>query len=238
METEICIPVHKLNDNRFEMYKRCLLANKKLPSNMKKSICVVYDNDTPEAAIKFAEQLDIKAKECPKDYKRTTGKHEFLYNDSKADYVMICQDDDIPVMNSLLIKECAIEKYVCVTNGWLCYQETDIGYIPAFYAEPHFDKQYIMTDCLPSTWYLNKHLMPKLPIYKEADRHWDIFTSVGFFRYGSICLVKMPLTVYYRHNQSASTLCPEEPCNFPDEFPEIDKKSEKNIYILKPNYFI
>jgi hypothetical protein len=214
VKIETILTIHKCDTSlRKYLFGLCVISIKQQGIDM--NLRLIYDKQTPQECIDLCKRSGFSIELFPEDTieQNITNKLEWAYNNSTADIVFIIQDDDIwTVMKAKEQLQVMKADVSCVTCNSLRVFNKPEGTIFYLYTMfPHRDKRLYFADSLPSTWCLNKRLMPKFPLLKRGNLEWDILSSSLFFKYGHVVSLNDGLVIYNVHDSNAYTNAIREP---------------------------
>jgi hypothetical protein len=124
-----------------------------------------------------------------------------VYDESTADLVAICHQDDFWLKDKLNHQLRYIQQSpLCMTSFIYSYKDRTMPHQRAMreIAVPAIDSEIGLWNCMPSTWVLNKSKLPTLPIpYNNGSTMcMDQAIAMAISQMGPIEVVRMPFVIY------------------------------------------
>ena len=216
MKIEYYITIHRESSPyQLQLLQRTIINAKNQVNRFGKKfdclkILVVGDEDTPKALWNFVKRLDVETR-CTEAYHWVEQKLEFMYNQSRADYIFFSASDDPPFVNRVAVQmESFMDHPACaVSLAGFVFHDGQIKENNWFKeAESGFNVGY------PSGWALNRNLLPQLhwsPILKEfAVYEQDTMLLCQLRIQYSMVIIKRALFEYTMHAANFTSQCPVE----------------------------
>jgi hypothetical protein len=131
------------------------------------------------------------------------GKVQEAYDSMSGPYIAICHTDDYWIEGKLDAQLKYIQKYPIVVTGYILnkdrFEQREYCLRPRVLTH---NEQYGLVDCMPSTWLLNKTLVPTLPIPFFAPYCVDLGVLLAISIIGPIAVIKNSWILYNEHNNN------------------------------------
>jgi len=203
----IIVPIHTEHTvNQLRLLTRVLVGCKQqiVPDRTTIETIVFYNEYSLEKTVNIARDLGIKVVLVPNEFNGNAAiKHKYCYDYCvDADYVMICQSDDIPYPTKCRAQYSVmdINKDAFCNCGMIVSRDgiyTNTDFL-------HVDPYIYWAGYNPSCWLINKHIVKELPCLLETPWAWDQVLFGAMLEMGN-CKVLMNTLFEYNLHEDGGT---------------------------------
>ncbi len=228
---DLILFVNTIDENKHSLYMidkscACSVSNKKSRHDIHFSM--IYDETTPQSILDIGTKYKFELIKSPK-FDNDCSKYEWAINQSKYDYVSICNSNDYYFPNKIHLQMQYIKPDVVIST---CGYIIMLNDFPQLYNFIHKDQNFIVSGIIPSTWLINKTLLKdKLYFPFRGKYHWDLIAYLEITLFGKVQALNYPL-VFYNNipvNKEELEQCTEEV----GRFIPIYKSKVKDIQVLQ-----
>ncbi len=204
MNVQLLIPVHNINTvHKLILFQKCLFYLDSFDLDRHAFIDKTVTENIIELLVHHRFTIHSN---CPLP---EWEKVKYAYDLLEGPYIAICHQDDFWLEKKLDLQLKYINNVPIVVSSYLLNKDHfENKECCLRVCVLHHDEQYGLVDCMPSTWLLNKTLLPTLPIPFFARYCSDLACLLAIGQVGPIEIIRTPLVFYNEHLENQGTTIP------------------------------